>query len=107
MDIQARIPVSLAALHNFIHIHDPKEGPIIGSDSYHSTHSTDDAEEHRDNIAPVLQDGYEEINERRDQIAEAMWADYQRICQERGSNINDPFDVVDDDDDEANDLEVI
>jgi DDE superfamily endonuclease len=61
MDIQARILVSLAALHNFIHIHDPKEGPIIGSDSYHSTHSADDAKEHGDNIAPVLQDGYKRL----------------------------------------------
>ena len=49
MDIQAQTPVSLAALYNFICIHDPKEGPIIGSGSYHST---DDAKENRDNVAP-------------------------------------------------------
>jgi hypothetical protein len=88
-EIQTRIPVSLAALHNFISIHDPREGPILGGGSHHST---DDAEEQED---AVLQGGHEEIhehNENREQIAEAMWADYQRICQERGRDANDPFD---------------
>lgn len=91
MEVQARIPVSLAALHNFIRIHDPKEDPIFGSGS---NHFTGDAEGEEDYVAPVLQHGnsHEEMDECRDKIAEAMWADYQRICQERGINTDDPFD---------------
>ena len=101
MDIWAQIPVSLAALHNFIHVHDPKEGPIIGGGDYHST---DDTEEHGDNVAPV---SHEEINELWDQIAEAMWANYQRICQKRGSNINNPFDVDEDESDDEDNADII
>ena len=106
MEVQARIPVSLAALHNFIHIHDPKEGPVIGSSSRHSQ-ATDDADGQEDYVAPVLQ-GDEEMDERREQIAEAMWADYQRICQERGINVDDPFDGnndIDEDDESSDDEE--
>ena len=36
-EVQARIPVLLAVLHNFICIHDPKEVSIFGSGSDHST----------------------------------------------------------------------
>lgn len=93
IEVQARLPVSLAALHNFIRIHDPKEEPVIGSNSHHSTQA-DDAEEQ------VLRDGLDsgEIDGQRDQIADAMWIDYQRICHERGIDVNNPFDVDDDDD---------
>lgn len=99
MEIQARIPVSLAALHNFIRIHDPKEIPIIGSGSRNSTGDLDAEED--DHVAQI---GREEVDERRDQIAEAMWADYKRICQERGMDFNDPFDgdVDEDSGDEQN-----
>ena len=101
MEIQARIPVSLAALHNFIRIHDPKEGSIIGGGSHHSTGG---AEEEYDDNVPVFQSGNRH-DEHRDQIAEAMWADYQRICQERGSNVNDPFDLDLDEDEGSDDEE--
>lgn len=90
IEIQAQIPVSLAALHNFISIHDPREGPVIGGGTGHNTF--DDAEGYEDQ---VLQDGHEAIqehDEKRDQIVEVMWTDYQQICQERGRDGNDPFD---------------
>ena len=91
MEVQAQIPVSLAALPNLIRIHDPKEGPIFGSGS---DHSTGDAEGQENYVATVSQHGnsHEEMDECWDKIAEAMWANYQHICQERGINTDDPFD---------------
>ena len=89
MEVQAWIPVSLAALHNFIHIPDPKEGLVIESSSCHSQ-ATNDADGQEDYVAPVLQ-GDEEMDEWQEQIAEAMWADYQCICQDRRINIDDLF----------------
>ena len=101
MEVQTRIPVSLAALHNFIHIHDPKERPVFGSGS---DHFTGDAEGQEDYVAPVSQHGNDNMDECQDKIAEAMWADYQRICQERGINTDDPFDD-DTDEEEGSDGE--
>ena len=54
LEVQAQIPVLLAVLHNFICIHDPKEGPIFGSGS---DHSTGDAEGQEDYVATVSQHG--------------------------------------------------
>lgn len=91
MDIQARIPVSLAALQNFIRLHDPIEEPILGSSDHHFNCDAED----EDYVAPVLQDSpINDHDQRRDQIAEAMWTDYQRICQERAD------DSISDDEDE-------
>ena len=101
MEVQTRIPVSLAALHNFIRIHDPKEGPVFGSGS---DNFTGDAEGQEDYVAPVSQHGNVDMDESQDKIAEAMWADYQRICQERGINTDDPFDG-DTDEEEGSDGE--
>ena len=90
MEVQAWIPVALSALHNFICIHDPKEGPIIGNGNHNSADGGDGQE---GSTGPVLEDGNseEEPDAWWDQIAEAMWADYQYICQERGIDIEDPF----------------
>ena len=76
MEVQAQIPVGLAALHNFICIHDPKEGPIIRGCHHHFMDDSD-VEGEDDYVAPALwgQNG-EEMNKQQDQIAEAMWANY-------------------------------
>ena len=91
MEVQAWILVALSALHNFIHIHDPKEGLIIGNSNHNSADGGDGQE---GSTGPVLEDGTceEEPDAQWDQIAEAMWADYQHICQERGIDIEDSFD---------------
>jgi hypothetical protein len=79
LQIQARIPAALCAVHNFISIHDPAEGTILTVDD-------DD-----DNDA-ALDHGHEafaataEIDTplmRRDGIAQAMWDDYLEIRQQR------------------------
>jgi hypothetical protein len=84
LDIQARIPVALCAIHNFIRIHDTEELVL------------DDPLDQDDNTAPDA-DGVAmalEVQEepgstaaiRRDRIAQDMWEDYQRILAERGTS---------------------
>ena len=73
LDIVARLPPALAALHNFIRIHDPneindflQEDPDLGP-----------------GFAGGLADGFpnaaerQVANERRDEISQAMWIQYQ------------------------------
>lgn len=95
LEIQARIPVALAVLHNFIRIHDPDEGSLSDIPNHSISNNTEET-------TTGISEGYEgEIDIRRDRIAEEMWIDYQRICQERGIGIDDPTisDEFDDDND--------
>ena len=85
MDIQARIPAALAALHNFIMDHDPFDlseyvetidpvpGVIVDAANYGllSEQVPGAAEKSR-------------AERRRDQIAQEMWDDYQALIRERG-----------------------
>ena len=73
IDIVARLPPALAALHNFIRIHDPDEiGEFLQEDPVEPGH-----------VARELADGFpnaaerQAANVRRDEIAQAMWAQYQ------------------------------
>ena len=74
MSLQARIPVTLARVHNFIWEHEPEEeennndpndlqpiGGGVGDDD--------------DEVAEI-NDGLGQHDNRRDQIAEDMWAQY-------------------------------
>jgi hypothetical protein len=82
MDYQARIPAALAAIHNFIRIHDPDEleGFVEAEDM------------ERGFVAQVgeLAEGQtrtaekRRANARRDGIAAEMWEQYQALLQERG-----------------------
>lgn len=80
MDYQAAIPAALAAIHNFIRIHDPdeiegfaesddQERGFVGGDL--ASGQTRPAEKRR-------------ANTRRDKIAADMWAQYQAELQARG-----------------------
>ena len=85
MEIQARVPAALCALHNFVQqfnvnaFNDPEfdwdyvwfnenEEPAL------------DAEE----IVPQVQDEVGRAGERRDRIAQAMWTDYLAELARRG-----------------------
>lgn len=89
MNIQARIPAALAALHNFIlqhdpddrvdaRVHDPSPGSIVAPDVVAALRLNGelaigrhtDADTHAGEVL-------------RDQIADAMWTDYQRVLAER------------------------
>ena len=96
LEIQAQIPAALAAIHNFIHIHDPDdEGPLIANND-NSSHDYS----HED-CGPIFTHNNEDVDEQQDQIAQAMWDDYQRVCEERGieaveSEDDDKLDLADD-----------
>ncbi|KAF8799608.1 hypothetical protein BYT27DRAFT_7085713 [Phlegmacium glaucopus] len=80
MDLQARLPAALAAIHNFIRNYDPEE--------LNDFTEAEDLE--RGFVSGELAAGQpgraerEQANERRDEIASAMWMQYQAELQHRG-----------------------
>lgn len=91
MDIQARIPAGLAALHNFIFDNDD-----LDLDDYTGIMDPmpgfrNDAEEASGHIG-ILAEGPASNTEKRqakrlrDDIAERMWVDYQNVLTERQAN---------------------
>jgi DDE superfamily endonuclease len=94
MDIQARIPPALCALHNFIRQYDPsdiedyvdmteflhirEDDPGLGVGDL-ATHALTAAERNR-------------ADAKRDQIAQAMWDSYQDIVRNRG----EPLETLED-----------
>lgn len=81
LDIQARIPASLSALHNFIQVCDPSEGSLLEEDEDGPYRSVSDIQ---DDARGGADNGQGLGFARRDQIASAMWDDYQQVCQDRG-----------------------
>jgi hypothetical protein len=79
LDIQARIPPALAAVHNFIRRHDPDEIEEFAD--------SEDLEpgEYLGELAlgPPRAAERERANTRRDRIAQDMWVQYQTTLQER------------------------
>ena len=81
MDLQARIPAALAAIHNFIRVHDPDELASF----------TESADLERGFVSGELAAGQTRAAEkrratmRRDEIAAAMWVQYQAELQQRGT----------------------
>ena len=75
VEVQARIPVALCAIHNFIQKFDPSEGQVpadnIGSFGYGNSNEDIGGNNDRSDA-------------RREKIAEDMWRDYQEILAERG-----------------------
>jgi hypothetical protein len=83
MDVQARIPVALVALHNFIHLHDPNDINSYNDqvvDLQVEAHDTSEL-----GTGQVTPHERERANLRRDRIAQAMWAQYQSTLQERAA----------------------
>jgi hypothetical protein len=101
LDIQARIPTALCAVHNFIRMHDKEEGQlvengtsdIIDSDHHDYPQPGGMAEAEDDTDAKIM----------RNRIAQAMWDDYQCVLTERmvDSDVDeDSDDLVETDSDE-------
>src|SRR5271169_811248 len=83
LEIQARIPAALAAIHNFILEYDPDEGPVPDSevpDNLADDNSGVQIYSVSEDDAQQSSDG---ANERRDRIAQEMWDSYQEILAER------------------------
>lgn len=73
MSIQARVPPALAAVHNFIHIHDPNE-----IHDFDDNAARDFSPGHSElAIGPANVAECDEAVINRDIIAEAMWVAYQ------------------------------
>ena len=80
LEIQARIPSALLAIHNFIRIHDSNEGDIDGDSGSDPDGSAFDCDPVHPAPAAAAND---EPSARRDAIASMMWADYMAIRCER------------------------
>jgi len=78
MEIQARIPAALCAIHNFIRVHDTADD-IILTDHDHDGNPFDHDHVASASVAAEI----DEPSARRDRIAERMWADYLVVCRER------------------------
>lgn len=89
LNIQARIPAALCAIHNVIAKYDPGEGSLpenaAGDDNDYDNTNLTGTEPRDANVA-----------DKRDRIAEMMWQSYQQIRAEMDEGI----DVIDDDDDD-------
>lgn len=81
MDVQARIPPALGALHNYITEHDPDD--IIdladSDDAFPGIRVGELAQ------GPPDRQSRARAGSRRDEIAQSMWESYQRLQQERGN----------------------
>jgi hypothetical protein len=93
LEIQARLPAALAAIHNFIMHHTPHDEPISSSNS----NGTNDDDENEN----IFMGEQEDVDERRNAIAEKMWQDYLMMRAKRG------IDTGNDDDLTASELEDI
>ena len=86
MAIQARIPSALAAIHNFIRIHDPTELDTTSTfNTADNTHGTCVAvqAEHLSQ-GPTSRREAEVAEKLRDKISKQMWKSYKRVLRERG-----------------------
>ena len=80
LQIQARIPAALCAIHNFITIHNPADDTTLTVDD-----DDDNAPFNHDHEASTA--ASTEIDTplmKRDCIAQVMWDNYLEICQQRG-----------------------
>lgn len=95
MEIQAHVPPGLAAIHNFILKYDPTDidAYLNSSDSdFDPTPGT--VQNNEFGVLSVLSNGAVTVAEKmhatqnRDEIAGGIWEDYQRVQQERESEIS-------------------
>ena len=92
---QAKIPYALAALHNFIRIHDPEDNATASYDHAeldggHSQTSQSSHEINPENLGGnISQAERNRASEKRDVIAKAMWEDYQNVLAERDVDVTE------------------
>ena len=85
IEIQARLPAALSAIHNFTRDHDPEisefkdKGPNINNEIYHQGGGGYFEAE------GLAEDEDEEGKAMQDNIAEHMWRDYQDYMADGGS----------------------
>jgi len=87
---QAKIPCALAALHNYIRIHDPDDDATEDfdflDDSTTETNPYGNLHQESDDLGGHISNAEKQrASDRRDDIARAMWADYERERELRRS----------------------
>ena len=106
LDIQARIPAALVAIHNYISARSDvdddnplrvNEGGIPG----HTGHDDSNDDSELEDDGPTFND--DNVDERREQIAQAMWDDYQKVREERRNIGTDESTESDSDDNDEMD----
>ena len=85
---QARLISALAALHNFIQVHDPNEVTFTALEGTQSLQNgPGDVENEEVNRSHYISpEERQQAARTRDRIALDMWDDYQRELQRRSSN---------------------
>ena len=110
IEIQARIPTALCALHNYIRAHDPHEGPlphtaVVNDNPVHQLgHAGSDQLGANDLDIAGLSHAVEG-SVFRDRIATQMWEDYQNFLHERDSLDIDQFLGIDEEEASDEDAE--
>jgi hypothetical protein len=102
LQIQARIPAALCAIHNFIAIHDPADDTAIlalADEGDNDNIPLNRDHDHEASAAAAAD--IDTPSTRRDNIAQAMWDDYLAIREQR--RINDEGDDGEDDDGDEGD----
>ena len=92
MDVQARVPPALCALHNFIRQHDPSDINDFADLNNFPHIRVGDLGVGELAVQAVTAADRERASTKRDQIAQAMWESYQVIVRNRG----DPFETLED-----------
>ena len=100
LEVQARIPAALSAIHNFISIHNPHDKPISSttSNGVQIYNDVDEAFTSAGALEP------NDVDLCWDIIAQKMWDDYVLICEEQGIDMDDVLgsELEEDEEDEGN-----
>ena len=81
--LQSRIPSALIAIHNFIHLHDPDEEKLPGSNAESVHLHAGDTSAPLPTATQSAAAARRDVDNRRDMIAQAMWDSYQEIISTR------------------------
>jgi hypothetical protein len=105
LEIQARIPAALAAIHNYIREHSDTDddNPLTwktNGDTVRVNATHDNSNNPEDDDGGLTFDD-DDVDERRDQIAQAMWNSYQKVRAERRSAGTDGLTELDSDEDDS------
>jgi hypothetical protein len=91
IEIQARIPAALCALHNYIRAHDPHEGPLPDTAVVNDNPAHQGLGHAGDLDIAGPSHAVEGASAFRDRIATQMWEDYQSVLHERDLSDIDQF----------------
>ena len=110
LEIQARIPAALCAVHNFIWDHDSNKGDLPGDPQFFDEdfyHGPGAGEDYPPKNETQLGQNPSAASIHCDKIAQAMWDHYLQVCEDRIESLEQEGDdfAVDDEGDFADDNE--